>query len=191
MGARARLRRYVDQRDRAACAAGLAGGEPFLERRKTVCAAQLAGSRTWSETTVVHSGSTPQLSDRGGASLPLHMVLKDTASVVEDVVDDSIEVLACGIWTGANTDHEIRAGNCHLDANAMGLSVFVSMVRRLDSYAEVRDAVEKCLELRGSPIDVVCNGRRCLDAAERDLNGGLHVRLLVGTLSRSRAEAAS
>jgi hypothetical protein len=103
------------------------------------------------------------------------MVLKDTPSVVEDVVDDGVEVLAGGIWTGANADHEIRARNGHLDSNAMGLSVLVSMVRRLDGYAAMRDAVEKCLELRGSAIDVVCDGCRCLDAAERDLNGGLHV----------------
>jgi hypothetical protein len=144
-------------------------------RAPTRLGPQLARSRTWGETTVVHSSSTPEVSDGGSPSLALHMVLKDTPSVVEDIVDDGIEILACGIWTWANSDHEVRPGNRHLDANAMGLSVPVSMVRRLDGYAAMRDAIKKCLELRCTPIDVVCDGCRCLDAAERDLNGGLHV----------------
>ena len=192
MGGRARPRRYVDQRDRAAWApASRRRAFPRTSENGLRRPACRLSNVERDNGRALHSGSMPEFSDGGGASLPLDMVLKDASSVIEDVVDDGIEVLARGIWTGATTDHEICAGDCHLDSNAMGLTVLVSMVRRLDGYAEVRDAVEKCLELRGSPIDVVCDGRRCLDAAERDLNGGLHVRLLGSTLSRSRAEVAA
>jgi hypothetical protein len=119
------------------------------------------------------------------------MVLKDARGVVEDVVDNGIEILPRGIRARANPDHEIRSWNRHLDANAMGLSVLVSMMRRLHRDAAMCHAVEKGLELRGSPTDVVFDRRRCLDAAERDLDGDHHVRLLILDSSRSRADAAA
>jgi hypothetical protein len=122
--------------------------------------------------------ASPECRDLDVTTLPLHVVLKDATSVVEGIGDDRIEVLTSGCRTRAISHHEVRTGNRYLDANAMGFTVPMPMVRRLDGYTAARDAVGESLELGGSATDVFFDGWRCLDATEGDLDGDLHVRLL-------------
>jgi hypothetical protein len=106
---------------------------------------------------------------------PLHMVLKDAPGHVECIVDDGIEVLTSGRRTRAISHHEVGAGHGYLDSNAVRLTVLMPMIGRLDSNAAVRDSAGERFELGGSPTDVVFDGWGCIDATERDLDGGLHV----------------
>jgi hypothetical protein len=116
----------------------------------------------------------------GVAALSVQVVLQDTAGMIERVVDGGVGILMAGLIALAVGNDERGARDVQLDANAVESTVLVVMVRRFDRDTAVGDAMGERFELAGSFAHILFDGRRGVDAMERDLDGYCHGFLHVG-----------